>query len=84
MSDRDSLINARRSFRRNLGLPVIQLPGQRRLMGGKDLNGSVWVQIEGQDRITMPPKQAIEFAVGLLKACGIQLEQVNADDLVDG
>lgn len=84
MTDRDTLINARKKFRRALGVPIIQLPGQRRLMGGKDLNGSVWVQIEGQDRITMPPKQAIEFAVGLLKACGIHLEQVNTDDLVDG
>jgi hypothetical protein len=73
-----------RKFRRDLGVPLIQLPGQRRLLGGKDLNGSIWVQIEGQDRITMPPKQAIEFAIGLLKAAGIQLEQVNTDELVDG
>lgn len=80
----NDLVKARQQFRRDLGLPTIQLPGQRRLLGGKDLNGAVWVQIEGQDRITMPPKQAIEFAMGLLKACGIQLEEVNANELLDG
>lgn len=80
----NDLVKARQKFRRDLGLPVIQLPGQRRLFGGKDLNGGVWVQIEGQDRITMPPKQAIEFAIGLLKACGIQLEEVNTDSLLNG
>lgn len=76
--------DAIRKFRRDLGVPLIQLPGQRRLMGGKDLNGSIWVQIEGQDRITMPPKQAVEFAIGLLKAAGIHLEEVNMDELVNG
>ena len=73
-----------RKFRRNLGLPVIRLPNQRGIMGGKDLNGAVWIQIEGCDRITLPPKQAVEFAVGMLKACGIQLEEVKMDELVDG
>lgn len=73
-----------RKFRTHLGLPVIQLPGQRRLMGGKDLNGAVWVQIDGQDRITLPPRQAVEFAVGMLKACGIELQEVNVDELIDG
>ncbi len=76
--------NLLRKFRRDLGVPMIQLPGQRRLMGGKDLNGAIWVQIEGCDRITMPPKTAVEFAIGLLKAAGIQLEEVNTDELVDG
>lgn len=80
----NDLVKARNKFRRDLGVPLIQLPGQRRLMGGKDLNGAIWVQVEGGDRITMPPKQAIEFAIGLLKAAGIQLEEVNTDDLVDG
>lgn len=78
----DMLIKARQKFRRDTGNPIIQLPGQRRLFGGKDLNGGVWVQIEGQDRITMPPKQAVEFAVGLLRACGIHLEEVNTDELL--
>lgn len=73
-----------RKFRRDLGVPKIQLPGQRGLMGGKDLNGAIWVQIEGCPRITMPPKTAIEFAVGLLKAAGIHLEEVNTDELCDG
>lgn len=84
MSERDNLMAARDKFRRQLGTPIIQLPGQRRLMGGKDMNGAVWVQIEGQDRITMPPQQAIEFAIGLLKACGIQLEQTNVTELLNG
>lgn len=80
----NDLVKARQKFRRALGQPIIQLPGQRRLFGGKDLNGGVWVQIEGQDRITMPPKQAIEFAIGLLKACGVQLEEANASELLNG
>ena len=80
----NDLVKARQKFRRDLGQPIIQLPGQRRLFGGKDLNGGVWVQIEGQDRITMPPKQAIEFAIGLLKACGVQLEEANANELMNG
>ncbi len=73
-----------RKFRTDLGLPVIALPGQRRIMGGKDLNGAVWIQIEGRERITMPPRAAVEFAVGILKACGIELQEVNVDELIDG
>lgn len=71
-----------RKFRRDLGLPIIALPGQRRIMGGKDMNGAVWIGIEGQDRITMPPRQAIEFAIGVLRACGIQLEECDVDNLL--
>lgn len=71
-----------RKFRRNNGLPIIELPNQRRVLGGKDLNGGIWIQIEGGPRITMPPKQALEFAVGMLRACGVQLEECDVDNLL--
>lgn len=71
-----------RKFRRNNGVPVIELPNQRRILGGKDLNGAIWIQIEGAPRVTMPPKQAIELSIGILRACGIQLEECDVDNLL--
>lgn len=71
-----------RKFRRNSGMPIVAMPGQRRILGGKDFNGAIWIQIEGQDRITMPPKQALEFGIGLLRACGVQLEECDVDNLL--
>jgi len=71
-----------RKFRCIDGAPLIALPNQRRLFGGRDLNGAIWIQIEGCPRITMPPKQAVEFAIGLLSAGGVQLEECDVDNLL--
>lgn len=59
-------------------LPMIQLPGQVHMTGGRNLDGSVWISIEGRGQITMPPKQAMEMALGILRTLGITIEEVPA------
>jgi len=56
-------------------LPTLMLPNQRRLMGGRNLDGSFWIQIEGSgERVVMPPQQAMEMAVSILRSLGWQIE----------
>jgi hypothetical protein len=52
----------------------IILPGERRMTGGKSLNGGVWLDIDGRGRIEMSPDQALSLAVGIMKNLGIEFE----------
>lgn len=54
-------------------IPALQLPDQRRLTGGKNLDGSFWIEIEGQGRVTMPPAHCLQMCVGFLRAMGIEV-----------
>jgi hypothetical protein len=54
--------------------PNTTLPGQRRFTGGKNLDGSFWIEIEGQGRVTMPPQAAFDMAVGILRDLGIEIQ----------
>lgn len=48
----------------------------RRVSGGKNLDGSFWLEIEGQERVTLSPRQWHDMAVGMLEALGIGIEHV--------
>jgi hypothetical protein len=52
----------------------IILPGERRMTGGKSLNGGVWLDIDGRGRIELSPDQGLELATGLLRALGINIQ----------
>jgi hypothetical protein len=64
----------KRDIAHNIFRPNAVLPDQRRFTGGKNLDGSFWVEIEGQGRVTMPPQAAFDMAVGLLRAMGIDIK----------
>lgn len=53
--------------------PNAMTPDHRRFTGGKNMDGTYWIEIEGQGRVTMLPAQAFQMAVGLLRAMGIDL-----------
>lgn len=65
---------------RNGGLiiPGILLPNTRRLRGGKNLDGSLWLEMDGGERINMPPAAAFEMACGILKALGCEVNYTPA------
>lgn len=50
------------------------LPGERRMVGGRNLDGGVWLDIDGRGRITLRPEQALALAQGLLNALGYRME----------
>jgi hypothetical protein len=52
----------------------IVLPGERRMTGGRSLNGGVWLDIDGRGRIELSPQQGLELATGMLRALGINVE----------
>ena len=51
----------------------IILPGERRMRGGKSLNGGIWLEFDDK-RIEMSPDQALQLVGGILKNLGIEIE----------
>lgn len=51
----------------------LQLLNQRRLTGGKNLDGSFWIEIEGQGRVQLSPQQVLDMSVGFLRALGLDV-----------
>lgn len=68
-------MTARRDLKNGIVLPTVMLPGERRMRGGKNLDGSFWIEIDGQGRLTMPPAQAMQMAIGILRAYGYAIEE---------
>ena len=52
----------------------VQLLNQRRLTGGKNLDGSFWIEIEGQGRVVLSPQQVLDMSVGFMRALGINID----------
>jgi hypothetical protein len=52
----------------------IVLPGERRMRGGKSLNGGIWLDLDGKGRIELSPDQALQLAAGIFKNLGIEIE----------
>jgi hypothetical protein len=52
----------------------IILPGERRMKGGRSLNGGIWLDIDGKGRIELSPDQAIQLATGILRNLGMAVE----------
>lgn len=52
----------------------VKLLNQRRLTGGKNLDGSFWIEIEGQGRVTLSPQQVFDMSTGFLRAIGYTLD----------
>lgn len=52
----------------------IVLPGERRMKGGRSLNGGVWLELDGHGRIELSPDQALQLATGILRNIGINIE----------
>ena len=67
-------------FKNALVLPPfgLQQPGMRRLTGGKNMDGTFWLEIEGQGRIILRPQEAEAMALAILRALGHTIEQVPA------
>jgi hypothetical protein len=57
------------------------LPGERHLRAGRELDGRIWIQVDNQARVMVPPAKAVLYAVELLKLCGVQLavDRVNEE-----
>lgn len=55
-------------------VPSVGLAQQRRLTGGKNLDGSFWIEIEGQGRVMLSPQQMFGICTGFLRAMGIELQ----------
>jgi hypothetical protein len=59
----------------NLVRPELLIPNQRRLLGGKNLDGGMWFEFEGiEGRLNMSPQQAFDMAVNILKTIGVDME----------
>lgn len=67
-------------FRNALVLPPFGLTGPSRvhLSGGKNLDGSFWLEIGGQPRVNIPPREAEIMALSILRALGHTIEEVPA------
>ncbi len=53
------------------GLPTLN---QRRLTGGKNLDGSFFIEIEGSGRVVLSPQQVLDMCMGYLRELGINIE----------
>lgn len=58
----------------NLLSTGLVLPGERRMTGGKSLNGGIWLDLDGRGRIELSPDQAFQLAVGIFKNLDIDME----------
>jgi hypothetical protein len=54
--------------------PLVRAIDQRQLTVGKDLNGCVWLEIEGGPRITLTPDKAFKIADAMFKLVGIEMD----------
>lgn len=54
--------------------PRLILPNQRKVSGGKNLDGSYWLEIEGSPRVSLTPQQIYDISIGFLRALGFALE----------
>ncbi len=52
----------------------IVLPGERRMRGGRNLDGRVYLDFDGHDRINIKPDQAFRLASGILRILGVNVE----------
>ena len=57
-----------------LQVPQVWQSVGRPMRGGRNLDGSLWMQVDGRDRITMAPREAFEVARNLLTMLGIQVD----------
>lgn len=69
-----SLAKQLRSERKGLILPPTQIQEQRRMSGGKDLDGSYFIEVEGWGRAKMSPQQALELSTAFLRALGFNIK----------
>ena len=53
------------------------LHGQRRMTGGKMIDGRIWLELDGKKRIELTPHSAFELAKGILRNLGYELEIEN-------
>jgi hypothetical protein len=59
------------------------LPNQGRVRGGKNLDGSIWLELtpargaQVPVRVGIPPDKAVELAIGILKVCGYEMQQIH-------
>ena len=63
---------------------TILLPGERHLRAGKGIDGRIWMQIDDQPRVNVPPGRVVTYAVELLKLCGVQVSIESVDDRAGG
>lgn len=50
------------------------LRGQRRMSGGKTLDGKVWLELDGRHRIELTPEDAFDLAKKIFQTIGVELE----------
>jgi hypothetical protein len=50
------------------------LPQDRRIKGGRNLDGGIWLDIDGRGRLDIRPDQAFQLAKGILHALGVNVE----------
>lgn len=53
------------------------LRGQRRMTGGKMIDGKIWLELDGKKRIELTPHDAFELAKGILRNLDYVLEIEN-------
>lgn len=52
----------------------VLLPGERRMVGGRDLDGGIWLDFDGKGRVNLRPDQALSLAHGIMRALGYTIE----------
>lgn len=55
-------------------LPPAFVSRGRPMRGGRNPDGSVWMQVDGRDRITMTPRDAFDVARNILATLGIKVD----------